>query len=46
LDFIVSRDGEWVFLEVNAGGQYGWLETATGVPLTGYLADVLTKGKQ
>ncbi|MBV9730185.1 MAG: ATP-grasp ribosomal peptide maturase [Pseudonocardiales bacterium] len=46
LDFIVSPDGEWVFLEVNAGGQYGWLEAATGVPLTGYLADVLTKGKQ
>lgn len=33
-------------LELNAGGQYGWLEAKTNVPLTGYLADVLTKGKQ
>ncbi|MBV8541431.1 MAG: RimK domain-containing protein [Pseudonocardiales bacterium] len=46
LDFIVSPDGEWVFLEVNTGGQYGWLEAATGVPLTGCLADVLVKGKR
>lgn len=46
LGFIVSPDGEWVFLEVNAGGRYGWLEAATGVPLTGYLADVLVKGKR
>lgn len=44
LDFIVTPDGEWVFLEINAGGQYGWLETKTGVPLTDYLADVLTEG--
>ena len=45
-DFIVSSDGEWVFLEVNAAGHYGWFEAATGVPLTGYLVDLLTKGKQ
>jgi ATP-grasp ribosomal peptide maturase len=46
LDFIVTPDGEWIFLEVNAGGQYGWLEAATGVPLTEVLADVLMKGNQ
>lgn len=46
LDFVVTPDDEWVFLELNAGGQYGWLEAKTGVPLTGYLADVLTKGNQ
>lgn len=45
LDFIVTPDNEWIFLEINAGGQYGWLEAETGVPLTGYLADVLTKGE-
>jgi glutathione synthase/RimK-type ligase-like ATP-grasp enzyme len=45
LDFIVTPDADWVFLEINAGGQYGWLEAETGVPLTGYLADVLAKGK-
>ena len=46
LDFIVTPDKEWVFLEINAGGQYGWLEAKTGAPLTGQLADVLAKGKQ
>lgn len=46
LDFIVTPDNRWVFLEINAGGQYGWLEVKTSVPLTEYLADVLAKGKQ
>lgn len=46
LDFVVTPADEWVFLEINAGGQYGWLEAKTCVPLTGYLADVLAKGKQ
>jgi hypothetical protein len=36
--------GTGVFLEINAGGQYGWLESVTGVPLTGHLADLLAKG--
>lgn len=24
-DFVITPQGEWVFLEVNPGGQYGWL---------------------
>lgn len=40
LDFVVSPNG-WVFLELNPGGQYGWLEAATGVSFTGQLADLL-----
>lgn len=43
LDFVIGPDG-WTFLEVNAGGQYGWLEDATGTPITGQLADLLAKG--
>lgn len=43
LDFVIGPDG-WTFLEVNAGGQYGWLEGATGAPITGQLADLLAKG--
>jgi hypothetical protein len=31
-------------LEVNAGGQYGWLEHQTGAPITDQLADLLAKG--
>lgn len=45
LDFVVTPEDEWVFLEINPGGQYGWIESHTGVPLTGVLADLLTKGQ-
>ncbi|MEW2507598.1 ATP-grasp ribosomal peptide maturase [Amycolatopsis sp. NPDC047767] len=44
IDFVVSPTGEWVFLEVNAAGQYGWLEDHTGAPLTDQLADLLAGG--
>lgn len=44
LDFAITPDHEWVFLEINPGGQYGWLESATRIPFTGYLADLLMKG--
>lgn len=43
LDFVVTPDGGWTFLEINPGGQYGWLEAHTGAPLTGVLADLLMK---
>jgi ATP-grasp ribosomal peptide maturase len=43
-DFVVTPDAEWVFLEVNAAGQYGFVEDRTGVPLTAQLADLLAGG--
>ncbi|MDQ3404175.1 MAG: RimK domain-containing protein, partial [Actinomycetota bacterium] len=43
LDFVVGPDG-WTFLEINAGGQFGFIEDETGAPLTAQLADLLTKG--
>jgi ATP-grasp ribosomal peptide maturase len=46
LDFVIQPDGVWTFLEINAGGQYGWLEDTTGAPLTDQLADLLTRGTQ
>lgn len=45
LDFIVTPDGEWVFLEVNPSGQFGWLEAAAGVDVTGRLASLLAEGR-
>lgn len=46
-DLSVSNDGGaevfW-FLEVNPGGQYGFLEGATGIPITASLARFLAKG--
>jgi len=46
LDFVVRPDGAWMFLEINAGGQYGWLEDEVGVPLTDQLADLLAGGQR
>lgn len=45
LDFVIERDtGAWWHLEINAGGQFGFVEDATGAPLTAQLADLLSKG--
>ncbi|AOS65562.1 ATP-grasp ribosomal peptide maturase [Actinoalloteichus hymeniacidonis] len=44
LDFVVTPDGEWIFLEVNPTGQYGWIEAKTGAALTDQLAELLGEG--
>jgi hypothetical protein len=44
LDFVVTPDNEWVFLESNPNGQWAWLQDATGLPITAAIADALTKG--
>lgn len=43
-DFVITPQGEWAFLEVNPGGQYGWLEDTVDVPLTTTMADLLAQG--
>jgi ATP-grasp ribosomal peptide maturase len=40
-DFIVTPDGDHVFLEVNPSGQWAWLEPETGLPLIDAMADCL-----
>ncbi len=41
LDFSVTAEGEWFFLELNPNGQWGWIEAATGLPIASAIADVL-----
>jgi glutathione synthase/RimK-type ligase-like ATP-grasp enzyme len=41
IDLRLRPDGEYVFFEVNPSGQYLFVETATGMPITKRLADVL-----
>ena len=41
MDFIVTRSGEWVFLESNPNGQWLWIEQMTGAPLARAVADLL-----
>ena len=41
LDFAVDPDGHWWFLECNPNGQWAWIEEATGLSISGALADAL-----
>lgn len=41
IDFIVTPEGEHVFLELNPNGQFAWIEDLTGLPLTTALVDEL-----
>ncbi|WP_405360835.1 ATP-grasp ribosomal peptide maturase [Kitasatospora sp. NBC_00085] len=40
-DFVVTPSGDWTFLEVNPNGQYGFIEQATGLPITAAICDYL-----
>lgn len=42
IDMLVTPAGEYYFLELNANGQWGWLEPVTGWPLRQALVDLLT----
>jgi hypothetical protein len=41
-DFTVTPGRQWVFLEINPNGQWGWIEEHTGLPITSAVADLLT----
>lgn len=40
-DFIMDLHDELVFLEMNPGGQFVWIEELTGMPITDALIDSL-----
>lgn len=42
-DFVVTPKGRHVFLEINAGGEWFWLERKPGLPIADALAEVLTR---
>ncbi|MCK6457209.1 MAG: MvdD family ATP-grasp ribosomal peptide maturase [Phycisphaerae bacterium] len=41
-DFVVTPDGQVVFLEINPSGEFFWLERCPGLPISDAIADVLT----
>lgn len=41
IDLVYTSDGRYIFLELNAVGQFGWLEGRTGMPLYHTLAKLL-----
>jgi glutathione synthase/RimK-type ligase-like ATP-grasp enzyme len=40
-DFIVTPEGRHVFLEINAGGEWFWLQRSPGLPIADAIADIL-----
>lgn len=42
-DFIVTPNGEYVFLECNPNGQWLWIEQETGLEISKYIAETLVK---
>ncbi|ERR671914_490128 len=44
LDFIVTPDGEHIFLEANPNGQFMWMQHALGLPMANCIADLLHTG--
>ncbi|WP_406054094.1 ATP-grasp ribosomal peptide maturase [Streptomyces sp. NBC_01077] len=43
IDFIVTADGDWVFLDLNPNGQWAWIEDETGLPIAAAIADALIR---
>jgi hypothetical protein len=41
IDMILTPDGQYVFLELNPSGEYGWIEDLTGMPISAAIAEVL-----
>ena len=42
-DFVVTPENDIVFLEVNEGGQFLWLESASGAPILDAFSDFLIR---
>lgn len=45
MDFVLTPDGRYVFLEVNQQGQFLWLEEQTGQPLLEHFCELLRQGR-
>lgn len=41
IDMILQPDGQYVFLELNCSGQFGWIEDETKMPISKTLATLL-----
>jgi ATP-grasp ribosomal peptide maturase len=43
LDFVITPENQHVFLEINPGGQWLWLESETDLPMTEAIAELLSE---
>jgi glutathione synthase/RimK-type ligase-like ATP-grasp enzyme len=45
IDMIYTPSGEYVFLEINPNGQYGWIEDRTGMRISQAIAEALVEAR-
>jgi hypothetical protein len=45
IDLIMTPAGEYVFLEINPAGEYGWIEGAARLPISEAICDLLLAGR-
>ena len=45
IDLILTPAGQYVFLELNVGGEWGWVEETTGLPIGDAVANWLSSGE-
>lgn len=43
IDLILTPEGQYVFLEINPNGQYKWIESLTGLPITKRIVRLLVE---
>jgi len=43
-DLVCDTSDQWIFLETNQAGEWGWLAAETGIPVAAALADLLAGG--
>lgn len=41
MDFVLSPEGKYIFIELNPNGQFLWLSPPTGLPMAAAMADLL-----
>lgn len=42
IDLVLSRSGDFYFLEINPNGQWAWIEERLGLDISGAIIDILT----
>lgn len=45
IDFILDKNGNFIFLEINPNGQWAWIEHQTNYPISKEIVEILRNGK-
>jgi glutathione synthase/RimK-type ligase-like ATP-grasp enzyme len=45
IDFIIDKNGKYIFLEINPNGQWAWIEYQTKYPISKEIVEILKNGK-